>query len=482
MRQAFVQLTLVFGAWYRPRVLALKTHASRLVRLGTLAALWIGGAAIPARGDTPPSPSEGFQFGGYGRVGISTDLDGSRGKPHTVVSHGTRLEEPLYAEMDFRYRKRFGDLRLLVHTTLGFLDNFFHFTGQFESRVAIRNLYAEAEGLWDNRLSFWAGSRMYRGDDIYLFDFWPLDNLNTLGGGAGFKTGDLSIKVHVGASRLADPYQLQIVRVARADFGAEDTTFQDRQKAVASLKAVYEWPRLTPRLGAKAILWAEGHYLPSGQRRIENNTVEALPSDVGSVFGGQFGLWSNDGMSFLNVFVRGATGLAAYGDLSVPFGLAADKRAAGAREALVGLSANWETPRVGLMAGAYVRYFRDADPNASDRDDGWELAVAVRPHLYVSKHFQQLFEVSYQQRRPAGLSPNTGTFLRPSAFQFAVMPTLAVGRGSYTRPQFRLVYAVSALNDGARDLFPLGDVRRTQSIQHYLGFMAEWWFQGSYRY
>ena len=426
---------------------------------------------------------EGFQFGGYGRVGISTDLEAARGKPHTVVSHGTRLEEPLYAEMDFRYRKRFGELRLLIHTTLGFLDEFFHFSGKWDARIAIRNMYAEAEGLWDNKLSLWIGSRMYRGDDIYLFDWWPLDNLNTIGGGAGLRLGDFQLKVHIGASRLSDPYQLQIVRVTRPDFGTEDLAFNDRMKLVTSLKAIYEWPKLTPTLGMKAILYNEVHYLPAGQLREANDAVRALPDDTGLVIGAQLGLWKNDGKSFANVFVRGATGLAAYGDLSVPFGLGTDRRAAGAREFLLGTSMNWELgSSLGLMAGAYLRYFRDSDPNANDRDDGWEFAVAVRPHFYIGKYFQQLFELSYQERRPNGLSAGSATYLRPGAFQFAIMPTLGVGPGSYTRPQFRLVYAISALNEGARDLYPQGDTRRGQTVQHFLGLMVEWWFQGSYRY
>jgi len=337
----------------------------------------------------------------------------------------------------------------------------------------------------------WVGSRMYRGDDIYQFDFWPLDNLNTLGGGVGLRFGDTQVKWHLGASRLVDPYQLQIVRIANGDFGTTDTTFQDRLKVVTSLKVVHEWPSLTKRLGMKAILYGEGHYLPQGQLRLPSDLVEALPSDVGAVLGGQFGLWSKETSSFVNVFVRGATGLAAYGDLSVPFGLGADKRAAGAREFLLGFSANLETERFGLMAGGYLRWFKDADPNASDRDDGWEAAVALRPAIYLGKYFTQLFEVSYQERRPNGVSPNTGTLLRPAAFQLAIMPTLSVGKGSYTRPQFRLVYAVSALNEGARDLYPLFPtapdgvvraVRRGQSVQHLLGVMVEWWFQGSYRY
>jgi maltoporin len=399
-----------------------------------------------------------------------------------VVSHGTRLEEPLYAELDFRYTKTFGEMRVVIHSTLGFLDDFFHFTGEFRSRIALRNLYAEATNVLTPHLSVWAGSRMYRGDDIYLFDFWPLDNLNTVGGGFGLRFGDTELKLHAGMSQLEDPYQLQIVRVPRADFGVDDLRFNDREKLLVSLKLVHHWPGLTPSLGAKALFWGELHHLPSGQLRRDNGVVEALPSDLGGVVGGQFGLWEKSGGSFANFFLRGAAGLAAYGDLSVPFGLGTDKRATGARELLLGVSANWETSRVGLMAGSYLRYFRDADPNTSDRDDGWEFIAAVRPHWYVHRHFQQLFEVSYQERRPNGLSPNTGTFLRPRAFQLALMPTFSVGHGTYTRPQFRLVYAVTALNNGARDLYPAGDARRDRTVQHLLGFMVEWWFQGSYRY
>jgi len=56
----------------------------------------------------------------------------------------------------------------------------FHYTGRFEAQVALRNLYVETGACgW----TFWVGERMFRGDDIYLLDYWPLDNVNTLGGG-----------------------------------------------------------------------------------------------------------------------------------------------------------------------------------------------------------------------------------------------------------------------------------------------------------
>jgi maltoporin len=35
------------------------------------------------------------------------------------------------------------------------------------------------------------------------------------------------------------------------------------------------------------------------------------------------------------------------------------------------------------------------------------------------------------------------------------------------------------LNEGARDQWPEGDVRHEESVQHYLGIGAEWWFNSS---
>ena len=59
---------------------------------------------------------------------------------------------------------------------------------------------------------------MYRGDDIYLLDWWPLDNQNTIGGGASydFKKTDTRVAAHVGMQRLDDPYQYQVTQVTFA--------------------------------------------------------------------------------------------------------------------------------------------------------------------------------------------------------------------------------------------------------------------------
>ena len=58
------------------------------------------------------------------------------------------------------------------------------------------------------------------------------------------------------------------------------------------------------------------------------------------------------------------------------------------------------------------------------------------------------------------------------------MPTLSNARGVYARPQLRLIYNVSFLNEGAVELYPEGDPRRAD-VQHFLGVGAEWWFNSS---
>jgi len=78
-------------------------------------------------------------------------------------------------------------------------------------------------------LAVWAGARMYRGDDIYLLDFWPLDSLNTYGGGVAVRPGRSEAAVHVGMNRLdGDDFQVQTVTLAVPDgVAGEEVLFLD---------------------------------------------------------------------------------------------------------------------------------------------------------------------------------------------------------------------------------------------------------------
>src|SRR5215813_69523 len=76
-----------------------------------------GERGLAAEGTTrepgsPPPPSEtatGFDFGSYGRIGVGSDGRGHEGYSTNVVSHGSRLEEAPYLELNFYYSRSVGN-------------------------------------------------------------------------------------------------------------------------------------------------------------------------------------------------------------------------------------------------------------------------------------------------------------------------------------------------------------------------------------
>jgi hypothetical protein len=427
----------------------------------------------------------GFAFGSYGRIGVGTDLRGATPEATNVVHKGSRIVENSYTEADLYYRMRNDKgVGIKTVTTLAFADEPFHYTGEFDTNLALRNLYAEAT--WQSGLAIWIGSRMYRGDDIYLLDYWPLDDINTVGGGVTYSKERLYGAVHVGANRLLDPFQYQERQVTDPEFGSTYIVDLDRQHMVASATSSYRLIEPSAGgLGAKAKLHHEVHALPDGSRLREDETREELPSDFGWSLGAQLGLWGfADGLSHANLFVRYSQGLAAFDELQLPEGFDASKKTfPDASELVVAVSANYELGnRGGAMLGGYARRFVDADPNQADRDDGWEYIVDVRPHYAIAGDVEAAIDLSYQARFPRGLSPTMLIALDPAVVQIAPMLIYSpFGAGAYARPHFRLLYRAAHLNEGARDLYPLDDTRRSRSWVHYLGIQAEWWFNSSYR-
>jgi maltoporin len=429
---------------------------------------------------------EGLLFGSYGRIAFSSDLnEGSRGKSVNVVSRGPRLEEAPYAEINLGYRfERDNGMAFQFLFTLALGDDVFHYNGKFDAKLAIRNLYLQVDNVFTKKLSIWGGSRMYRGDDIYLLDFWPLDDLNTLGGGLRYQVAKRTyLQLHAGVVRIEDPYQYQILEVPNArKVAAEEVELLDRQRTIMSFKGTHEIFDVTKWLSMKIIGYGELHFLPKGTRQEQGEIArELLPADFGWVVGGQLGFWGFGPNSYANLFFRFAGGLGAYDELEIPSGLDLQKKTTDAREVRIGLSANIQRGMIGVLSGGYIRYFNDADGIKNDYDDGWEYVLSLRPMLFFTRHFHQLFEASIQGRRPNGLHPKTQTHLVPTVFKFSVMPALTWDKGAYSRPQIRLVYTVSYLDQGARRLFDEEDPRYGRAVHHYLGLQVEWWYNSAYR-
>jgi maltoporin len=441
----------------------------------------------PAMQLVPAAPADldkGFTFGSYGRVSAATNLRGGTPEPATVAAHPPRVVENTYVELELRHVHYADDgWRWQTTITPAFFGEPFHYTGDLAAtHLGLRNLNLQFS---KRGLTLWAGSKMVRGDDVYLLDYWPLDNLNLVGGGAGYVSGRLELKVHVGSNRLLDPYQHQQVDVPDTVFGAQTIEELDRQRVVGAAKASY---RLVddPFYKVKAVGYLEVQGLPAGTRERADMSKEALPRDYGLVVGAQLGVygfgWRQAGHA--NLFVRFARGLAATDWLGVPAAVGVDYTTwTNASELVVGLSGNVEVKKFGLQLGGYARRFRSASPEASsDYWSGWEGVIDARPWYALGGPFSAAIDLSLQRRWPWGLDPTTLTSLNPTIWQIAPMFIITPGGpASYARPQLRVVYRVAHLDEGALAQYPTEDPRRQHTWVHYLGVQAEWWFDSSYQ-
>jgi LamB porin len=452
-------------------------------------------------GDEKPVPTvtqhEGqFEFGSYGRVQIASDLRGGTGREANIIAYGTRIDEDSYAELELRREDLFPDgIKNKVVTTLGLFPPFFQFTGDELQNIGLRNLYDQATY---GPLTMWVGSRMYRGDDIYLLDWWPLDNQNTVGGGVGFvlpetSIGETSVALHAGMERLDNPAQFEQVPVV-APFGAGtvNTTILDRPRMIETLKITQlvrnskvAHPLSNDKRGFKFILYGEAQEMSAGVYvdttvGTANDTQTPYPADSGFLIGGEAAYWTGERDTFIQLFARYAHGLAAYDPLAEPTTFAANRTTDGANEALVALGGNYERGAFGLPYGAYFRYFTDGDPQPTSIQTYDEGTVDIRPQLFIGEHWGIAVDLSYQARQYAELDPTTNSPLYAAEFRGGIIPYFSPsGRGSYKRPQLRVIYALTARNQGARDLYPSQDVFSQRSIEHYLGLGVEWWFNSS---
>lgn len=425
-----------------------------------------------------------FYFGSYGRIVAASDLEGRTGRQSNLTAWGPRVDEAdTYAEIELRREDHFAGMHTQIVATIAYGGPLFHYDGEFSERIAIRNLFAETRDLLTPGFAVWAGSRMWRGDDVYLFNMWPLDNLNMVGGGFRYALEDIGeLSVAAGLNQPNDPFQRQeVLTPARVGFEPESVVFLDRPRLVFAGKLTW-WPLgRFERTGLKAILYGEGHYLPGGQRRDEEGFTETLPEDAGWAVGAQVGGYITDTRTFANLFVRYARGLGAYDPLGVPFAPGTSVIQTGRAEELrIALSANWEHEIFGLQLGAYYRYFRDADPNVFDRGALSEVAIDARPMVWLDRFVGVAVDVSYQNLQTTAINEATGSPEGGNVFKLGIIPFVSpFGRGTYTRPHIRLIYSLTVRDDDARALYPVLDPRNANNVEHFLGVGVEWWFSSS---
>jgi maltoporin len=80
---------------------------------------------------------------------------------------------------------------------------------------------------------------------------------------------------------------------------------------------------------------------------------------------------------------------------------------------------------------------------------------------------------------PLGVGPLSGPH-SASLVRFGLVPFISpAGRGDYSRPHLRLIWAITLRDEGARALYPRDDVFSLRETEHFFGFGAEWWFNSS---
>ena len=307
-----------------------------------------GAGATPGAASAPPAakeedtPHEGrFGFGTYGRMIAGGDVRGRPGRNADITAYGSRLDHASYVELELRREDHWDavDADTKIVATLAIAHPVFHYNGKFDASIAVRNLYIEERDLGAKGLQIWAGSRMLRGDDIYILDFWPLDNLNTVGGGAIYDLPtDTQISLHMGLSQPANPFfQQQADRPTPLNqFGAASVAILDRQQWTGSLRAQQQIPIGEDGAGIKLVAYGELHQLPEGQRETPDpRTFETLPHESGYVIGAQLTGYTGKRSTHINLYARYASGIPAYGAFANPQGLGADGSAADAHELLL---------------------------------------------------------------------------------------------------------------------------------------------------
>jgi hypothetical protein len=454
-----------------------------------------GAYAAPAtRGDLVSAPSNAalaptaapsgrFEFGSYGRVNVASDLRGRTGRDADIVAHGSRIDDDSYAELELRREDRFdGGIRTRIVTTLALFPPFFHFSGVANDRLAVRQLYAQAT---QDDWTLWGGARMYRGDDIYLLNWWPLDNQNTVGGGVAKAFGDTSLALHAGMQRLDLPNQFQrIPSPTPYSIGATDVTVLDRPRTIETAKVTHLMRGLSgagATDGLKLALYGEAHQMAAGVRRdVALQSQIPLPQDDGWLVGSQVVYFTGVRDTYASFVFRHARGLAVYDPLASPTSLALDKTTRGAHETLFAFAGNFDERSFGIQWGGYLRFLRSAAESATSLERYDEGIAVVRPQWYVTDHIGIAVEGSYQARRYGLLDTSTDGPLAVSMLRGAILPYFSpAGRGAFARPRIGLVYAASARSDALRTLYPRDDPFSWRSSEHYFGLAVEWWFNMS---
>ncbi|MEM9329267.1 MAG: carbohydrate porin [Bacteroidota bacterium] len=437
--------------------------------------------------------------GSYGRIGVSwtngfSAIDGRRLNLNNMGSIGGRMEEQDYLEFGIAFKMRPEQpnpdslqinvqLRASVFSRNGSLfgnDNTGNASGL---TIALPEMYVEAKNVLTKDLNLWVGSRLYRGPDIYMADYWVFNDHSTQGFGAEYKGTRAMMGFVASTDTTATVPPFFYINIKSGT-----PSLEIRNRIIYVLEQDL-------RLGEGRLLSFLGEYHrlgdPSTSLADTSNLVLSAPADDGFVLGARYqqDLNSFQPGSFHQLAIRHGRGIANGGDGGSSrtwetFG-AVNRDNFRFDEAyswhvvdhfVLNLSRTITLNGYGIYnrsrgaaptRGLEATYFGREVFNFKQ-----DLTLGFRMVNYLTDIFHWQTEVHYSQRQD-GDQP----WYRMG--KISLIPTLALRkqRSIWSRPHLRFIYSIGLYNDQARqDLYsPFLQLVGARRVGHFFGVRAEWW-------
>ncbi len=320
---------------------------------------------------------------------------------------------------------------------------------------------------------------MYRGDDIYLLDFWPLDNLNTVGGGARYDfTPNTYLAAHYGLSQPSSDFFTQSVTQPQPfnNPGAANVLVLNRQELEGSLKLSHIM-RVGETGGVKNVLYSEIHQLPAGcfQLQTQGQFEERCPAISAGWRAPRSAPSPASATRTSTSSSATPGGLAAYGGTSPrPTSSRPDKTTIGARELVVALwlrQLRGRAPSASCSARTSAIVPQRQPPTSTSRTSTRASSRSARTSSFgeLGRHIGGRGIVPDGSSSAAPSAPPPTAPRPASSARAALTPSLlaACGLLPFLTParrrrllaahQIRLIYAISARNRDAKALYPQDD-------------------------
>ncbi|TCL62055.1 maltoporin/sucrose porin [Hydrogenispora ethanolica] len=380
---------------------------------------------------------QGFSFHGYARTGILVDDDKEHqtgsfqvngawakyrlgNEPDTFIENTLekkwRLDNGSYALVHFLYCHQ-------SITNGGGWQAPIQADGDSDTSFFMRESYAEIGNLPElGNLTFWAGQRYYRRDDIHIIDWYWRDFTGVGAGVQGIKVGD---------------YQLDLAYMAHSGYRNNDPNSNELldNSLIFTLSGVKAGP---------------GSFDFDLVASSEKDNSAAGKDGDGLIFTGKYSIGSffglTEGSSMVGLYY--GKGLATYGlDAVNP----PDNNKNAKLTKLVTSGVSQITEKFEIQPVLVYLKQENEDWNL---DQTWK-SIGCRPVYHFTKNFALQFEAGYDQVETKNQNDVSGSKL-------TIAPTITLDTGFYARPQLR-VFA-SRFNPDQ------GDSYMTYGVQ-----MEVWW-------